>query len=174
MVAMVHTRIQRYWSVSPTRGQVAVVSQAPVQEVAMRTREVASVLALLLMSDCSQSGQSQCVQVAQAVNACMTELGREEDSTIERRCASSNACAPTDRQRAISCIIAAPCNESYAATLTACVVDSNCSIDSAPPTAQLPRSSNRTITKVVEAITPEGARLLRLTLYPHSVSIVSF
>jgi hypothetical protein len=36
------------------------------------------------------------------------------------------------------------------------------------------RTADKTLTRVVQATTAQGTRQLRLTLYPHSVSVVSF
>lgn len=95
---------------------------------------VATSLTLLVNRGCKQEPHD-CAAVARAVDACVAQLGAAPQTGVLATC-ESTACA--DKQAAIDCMLAAPCDAGYLASVTACQAAQQCRFDTCPAAPDAP------------------------------------
>jgi hypothetical protein len=83
----------------------------------------------------SKSIKSDCTDVVQTINACIVQLGGNQDPSLQQTC-ETVACAAADKQKAIDCVLGAPCDNNYQTTVVNCAANNKCPLAEFEPQAQ--------------------------------------
>lgn len=94
----------------------------------VRVARAASVAFLLLGSACEEEQKKpepvdRCATLAGVVDACIAQLGAPPDPSVHATCAVTTC---EDKEAAIDCVLAAPCDERFADAVRACQAANGC------------------------------------------------